>query len=180
MGYHEVFSGLISQCREKSDLVIGELGCHEGASTKVLARLAQETGSRLIVIDWFEGSQVDGNYIISPGHKEEFLRNTKEFNFILFPVESGVAAEMIKDKMFDLFWIDADHRYHAIKRDINLWHSKVKEGGVLSGHDYDKDTFKEEFIERDYVEGCHHGVTKAVNERFGVPNVIETTWWVNV
>ena len=178
MGYFETFGSLIEKVGPNP--TIGELGCHEGSSTKALARIARERKGLLVAIDWFEGSKVDDRFVVVPGHKEEFWNNMKEFNFVLFPVESGIAASIIKDETFDFFWIDADHRYHAIKRDIELWLSKVKKGGILAGHDYDRDTFKEEFIERDYEEGAHHGVTKAVNEKFGKPQVVEGTWWVHV
>lgn len=47
----------------------------------------------------------------------------------------------------DLVFIDADHSYTGCKNDILLYRSKVKNGGILSGHDID-----------------YPGVNKAVNE----------------
>ena len=180
MGYHEMFSGLLSKCNCGPSIVVGELGCNTGASTIILADLVKKIDATLIVIDWFQGSESGGNMIIPAGMKDRFLENMKGKNFIFFPVESGLAASIIKDETFDLLWIDADHRYHAIKRDIELWMPKVKKGGILCGHDYDNQVFEEQHIEDDYVKGIHHGVTKAVNEKFGVPEVVEGSWWVRV
>ena len=38
---------------------------------------------------------------------------------------------------FDIVWIDADHSYDAVARDIDLYRDKVKPGGIVCGHDYD-------------------------------------------
>lgn len=49
---------------------------------------------------------------------------------------------------FDMVFIDAIHTYEAMKEDVSLWMPLVKEGGILSGHDY----------------GSYPGVTQAIDE----------------
>ena len=34
-----------------------------------------------------------------------------------------------------MVFIDADHRYHAVRADIRAWINKVRPGGILAGHD---------------------------------------------
>jgi hypothetical protein len=46
------------------------------------------------------------------------------------------AAEVIEDNSLDWIYIDANHRYEECLRDLSLWYPKVKEGGIMSGHDY--------------------------------------------
>lgn len=41
------------------------------------------------------------------------------------------------DGRFDFVFIDGDHTYAAVKRDIELWWPLVNEGGLLCGHDID-------------------------------------------
>jgi len=36
----------------------------------------------------------------------------------------------------DFVYIDADHSYKSVKEDINAWAPKVREGGIVAGHDY--------------------------------------------
>jgi hypothetical protein len=35
-----------------------------------------------------------------------------------------------------ILYIDANHEYEYVKRDIHNWYPKLKFGGVFSGHDY--------------------------------------------
>jgi predicted O-methyltransferase YrrM len=51
----------------------------------------------------------------------------------------------------DFVFIDADHEYDSVVKDINAWLPKIKQGGIISGHDY--------------FNPC--GVKKAVDEKFG-------------
>lgn len=61
-------------------------------------------------------------------------------------------VERFKDESIDFLFIDGDHSYEAVKRDIAMWLPKVKTGGIICGHDYGKKEY---------------GVTEAVHETFG-------------
>ena len=50
--------------------------------------------------------------------------------------KSDDASKMFRDHYFDFIYIDGDHSYEAVKRDIELYYPKVKIGGVLGGHDF--------------------------------------------
>jgi hypothetical protein len=62
---------------------------------------------------------------------------------------SQEAGEKFPDDFFDWVYVDANHTYQFVVRDLRLYHRKVKPGGVLAGHD-----FCEKFA----------GVRKAVHE----------------
>lgn len=47
------------------------------------------------------------------------------------------AAKSFEDNSLDFVFIDADHSYEAVKKDIEDWHEKVKIGGYVFGHDID-------------------------------------------
>lgn len=57
----------------------------------------------------------------------------------LIPLQgmSHIVADKIKDGIADLVFIDADHSYEAVKRDIEKYSPKLKVGGLLTGHDID-------------------------------------------
>ena len=74
---------------------------------------------------------------------EEFktAMNDKPFVNIIRGYSWDVVKEF-DDGFFDWVYIDGDHRYEAVKRDINDWYPKVKKGGYLTGHDYSKCTLR--------------------------------------
>lgn len=76
---------------------------------------------------------------------------------------SEEAASYCKDDLFDFVYIDANHEYEYISRDLRLWYPKVRSGGIFAGHDY-------------YSTVTWPGVQKAVNEF--APIKIETTFEV--
>ncbi len=44
-------------------------------------------------------------------------------------------ASQVEDHSLDFAFIDADHIEPAVRKDIEAWRPKVKEGGMLLGHD---------------------------------------------
>ena len=46
------------------------------------------------------------------------------------------AAPQVPDGSLDFVYIDGDHRFDAVMLDIILWAPKVREGGIVAGHDY--------------------------------------------
>lgn len=43
------------------------------------------------------------------------------------------------DNFFDFVYIDGAHDYESVKKDISLFYRKIKNGGILAGHDYSND-----------------------------------------
>jgi hypothetical protein len=56
---------------------------------------------------------------------------------IMMRMESTIAARYIANYSLDMIFIDADHDYKSVLDDIIAWVPKVKEGGIIAGHDYD-------------------------------------------
>jgi len=68
---------------------------------------------------------------------EEQARDVADrFGTIVMKMSSRDAAAIVLDQTVDFVFIDACHLYESTKQDINLWYPKVREGGVLCGHDY--------------------------------------------
>jgi len=75
---------------------------------------------------------------------------------------SEFASKLIPDNL-DFVYIDGNHDYEAVKKDIELYHEKVKLGGLVAGHDYggaDVEKAVKEFYETEKV------------------NLAESDWWV--
>ena len=57
-----------------------------------------------------------------------FIKATSEDAFYNFFV--------LQDIKIDLLFIDGDHSYEHAKHDISKYYSKVRSGGLFSGHDF--------------------------------------------
>lgn len=52
---------------------------------------------------------------------------------------SEEACKIFRDNHFDFIYIDGNHEYKYVEKDLNIWYNKVKDGGILCGHDYQLD-----------------------------------------
>lgn len=57
-------------------------------------------------------------------------------------VDSFVAAKNFEDESIDFLFLDANHTYEFISKDIPAYLPKMKKGGVISGHDWSDDGVK--------------------------------------
>jgi len=67
---------------------------------------------------------------------------------ILVEADSVEAAGRFDDESLDYVFIDANHSYEAVYRDIRAWWPKVKLGGLVSGHDYAHEKFPNFGVDR--------------------------------
>jgi hypothetical protein len=88
---------------------------------------------------------------------------------------SHEARDLFDDGQLCFVYIDANHRYEAIRDDLLVWYPKVQSGAVLAGHD---------FLDGELPSGSY-GVKQAVSEmaeRLGLEvNVIPDewpSWWI--
>ena len=61
-------------------------------------------------------------------------------------VMRGISWDMamyVQEEELDFVFIDADHGYESVLKDIKAWTPKLKPGGVLSGHDSDLPTVRQ-------------------------------------
>jgi GT2 family glycosyltransferase len=75
-------------------------------------------------------------------------------------MDSFLAADKIPAESLDYIFIDGDHSYAAVARDLRRYWSKVKPGGIFAGHDWNLSTVKtavEHFRqERNINSKIHH------------------------
>lgn len=163
----------------KEHLRILEIGSWMGAgSTQILARHADQ----LVCVDHWQGNE-------NPGHRHIceildpyaiFLSNTAMFRerIITIRADSIVGLSILADTQFDFIFIDGDHRYRHTRQDIRNSLPKLRQGGMLAGHDCEGRLsqlpgFSAEELEKDHIDSpipsfrhCHPGVIVAVAEAF--------------
>lgn len=173
---------------QKPGMVVAEIGVFDGATTKEYANIIKQNNGHIYIVDWFIGNE-DVNKEHVHGYKPDngenvlniFKQNLADYLDII-TILRGKSQEqitLIPDNSLDICFIDADHRYINVKEDIRLSIPKVKETGILCGHDYDGHllqdksylNFTEEQLKRDWFNGAHWGTIKAVHESFGDANI---------
>jgi predicted O-methyltransferase YrrM len=104
-----------------------ELGSYLGASSCFLAAAAKETGGRLFCVDtWRNEGMTEG----PRDTYEEFLNNTHRYRDLIVPIRARTQEAAVHfDRMIDLLFIDADHRYEAVIADLHSWLPKLHPGG---------------------------------------------------
>jgi SAM-dependent methyltransferase len=183
--YALIYSNSYKTNHNIEGIKIADIGCWTGTSSILFGEIAKALSGKLWSIDWFAGSQntnleLAGKYF---NIKKIFMDNINRFNFgdiiTVLDKTSEEASKEFKDNSLDIVFIDADHRYEYIKRDIELWYPKVKIGGLLCGHDCEIllkngiNTLYEIYKDKDIIEVLHLGVIRAVSEL--LPEAKKTT-----
>jgi hypothetical protein len=140
---------LLEQLIKKRDWKVGaELGVWQGKTYKHL--LKQCNDLTLIGVDLYQAQPDNkGPETWTPGENghmwehERYYRDITQFRGKIgerakfIRATTVEAAEQVEDESLDFVFIDADHSYEAVKRDIDIWEKKVKPGGCVLGHDID-------------------------------------------
>ena len=101
----------------------------------------QDTGMNQPKLDE-EYGKVFQRFLTSPNVK--IFRGTSKQAAFLFPLF-----------FFDYVYVDADHSYEGSYQDMVLWWDRVRQGGVMAGHDY---------IDTESKAGTPFGVVRAFAE----------------
>ena len=142
--------------------VIVEVGVFLGEFANFLLSLQPK---QLILIDPWEGVGQSGDHdgnnvkqVYLPAAYMNIMNQTRSLSNV--DVVRGRSAEilpMYKDGSIDVLYLDGDHSYEGVKKDIEIGWPKVKKGGWMMGHDYETNAAKTK-------TGYAFGVKKAVEE----------------
>jgi cephalosporin hydroxylase len=154
----------VSEKLPKSDYKMIEIGSYMGESTMMFA----STGlfSTIYSIDPLEGDEefneifgYDWDFV-----KSEFSNNLRMFNNIIhYKDYSYNVVNKFDDNSIDFIYIDGNHSYESVTKDLQLYLPKIKKGGFISGHDY-----------CDFWDSTK----KAIINEIGIPDetFIDTSW----
>lgn len=118
--------------REKGDVV--EIGSYVGASTCYLSAGLRGSSSRVYCVDtWNNETMPDG--IRDTYH--EFMTNTSSFGDVVVPVRKRSEALERADvgERIGLAFLDGDHSYDAVSREIHLLTEWMAKGSIMALHD---------------------------------------------
>lgn len=161
--YPRLYRMLVENCRPDGTIV--ELGAWKGRSSAFLVVEARNKSPNIkihIVDTWLgSGEHTAG---MTDGLYEKFISNMSPLSghYQAQRMTTDEAAPLFEDGSLDAVFIDADHTYDAVRRDIANWMPKVRKGGILAGHDY---------------VHTWPGVVQAVNESISGFSIMEQCWF---
>lgn len=148
------------------DLVVVEIGTYLGDNA--LNLLANLSIKKLYLIDPYSYDINDktGLYNVDLKQAEKIAREKlKPFNNVKFIIKpSQDALDCIPDNV-DFVYIDGNHDYEYVKKDIELYYPKVKVGGVIGGHNIE-------------VEGVRKAFLEFINKNKKVLYLVGEDWWI--
>ena len=85
-------------------------------------------------------------------------------------MDSADAAATFADRSLAFVYLDGDHSFDGVRRDLAAWWPKVVRGGIIAGHDYyDKPPFR-----------VRSALTSFVNGPCGITHEPSPSWWCHV
>lgn len=157
----------LSKIASDCELII-EVGSYKGRSSKALA---DNCIGRVYCIDPWDGFYYNDDGSINKGIKTKV--SDQFYNNLSNHIKSGRVIPLTgygRDFKFapeaDLVFIDGDHRYNEVIDDIARARSWIRNGGIISGHDYNQHGWP--------------GVKRAVDESFENVKVVDTIWYVQI
>ena len=200
--YWEGETGFIKlvEDNQSEGMVVVEIGCFDGSTTRKYIDTVKKNNGHVIVIDTFEGTiatpetiKTDPSYGQNVhwkgSHNDDlydvFLEKFKNYKDMM-TIHKGFSFDLIPllPDNCEIIFIDADHIYESVKQDIELAICKVKKGGILSGHDLETFDFVNKYtseeLKMDNWNGHHPGVSQAVYEKFGITKRNGYVWWIKI
>ena len=140
-----------------------EIGVFRGAFLDYLVNNCK-IGS-IDAVDLFEGittsGDVDGNNVLHYDVGLSYLELLDKYkdmpNIKIHKSNSITFLQNQDDNIYDIIYIDGDHSYEGVKKDLLNAYKKIKNGGYIMGHDYEMNMKKAKNVYK-------FGVKQAVDE----------------
>lgn len=138
------YTDIVNRMPDGARLV--EIGTYKGCSFSYLVIEAINSGKKfdIVGVDACPWPDVEKDFHTNMEPLKGHFRT-------LFGGDSFERAKDFEDESIDFCFIDANHTYDYVIRDIQAYLPKMKPGGIMAGHDFN---------------GAHPGVVQAVIESF--------------
>jgi predicted O-methyltransferase YrrM len=104
----------------------------------------------------------------------ETIERLKLYNVEILRGWSLDMAKNIPDNSLDFVYLDANHDFRHVIEDVDTWSRKVRKGGIVSGHDYNRYRSSIECQVKDAIDAWGHAYKLKINVT-GEPDF--PSWW---
>ncbi|MDC0060081.1 class I SAM-dependent methyltransferase [Pelagibacteraceae bacterium] len=163
-------SYILEQLDKNSKIV--EVGVWKGDFSKQIWNISSP--NLLVLVDSWKfdekvrgcAPQVSGEeplnqHFFDQAKKDTYDKFKNVQNVNILDLNSLEASSKYEDNFFDYIYIDAEHTYKAVTKDLEVWYPKLKKNGTLFGDDYywreEDDTLSlhiayQEFIKKNHIK----------------------------
>lgn len=181
--YYGIFSKII---RENNFKRCAEVGIGYGFHAREI--LDNTNCELLYLIDpmQYYANDAFATDVINFGGFEKLVKNIKihlakhENNYVWFRKPSiTISNNEIVDGSLDAVFVDADHSYDAVSKDLPFWYKKLKMNGWLLGDDYDScwpETKKavDDFVAKNKLEINFLSKPDATKQGYPIYKIVKT------
>jgi hypothetical protein len=128
--YPNLYKEMVEKCSANSTSHFVEVGSWKGRSASFMG-VEIINSNKIIKFDCVDCWIHDEIY-------DEFINNIKPLKDVInvYREYSTNASKFYKNNSLDFVFIDAFHSYESVVEDIIYWYPKIKENGVIAGHDF--------------------------------------------
>jgi len=141
-GYESLYLRMIDRANSSDNCHFVEVGVWEGMSACFMAvEIANsDKNIKFDCVDMWDFVETSEEFT-----KDEFSGLFEKFVNNITPVKDYInivrslsweAADRYQDNSLDFVFIDAAHDYTSVTKDLIAWYPKIKNNGVIAGHDY--------------------------------------------
>lgn len=202
MNFARKYQGGLDLINDLDNIIGNGVGVEVGVFRGELSKRIMElwTGGTMYMVDIWRKVGDEYTDVCNNEEQIQYLVDTcnnvqgYEDRTIIIRTDSEKASKLFPDESLDFIYIDANHAYEHVKKDLEIWFPKLKKGGVFAGHDYinidwyndpnfcENGKDKHLYITREgttYYNGVF-GVNPAVDEfceKYGYTIDVTTEWW---
>lgn len=127
-----------------------EIGVYQGASLLSIADILKNNKTKVYAIDPWELNSEEIGYQYQ--NKEFMTKSRKLFESINQKYKLGIeiiqdmsqyCSGRFKDNSIDMVFLDGDHTFITVLKELELYWPKVKKGGMIAGDDYTWESVKQ-------------------------------------
>lgn len=139
--FQVLYSNMVSTF---NNAIFVEIGTWKGQSAVYMAEKIKESGKNInfYTIDNFKNFDgYDNDEDVKNGNVfETYSRNIEPVKNYIHTIigDSKKVHEKFSENSIDFLFLDGDHTYKGVKKDLESWIGKIKRGGIIAGHDYNE------------------------------------------
>jgi len=121
--------------KDKKGLICVEIGTWKGENSLDILKNLPNIKTIYLIDPWREYSRYKDQKVFDDALKKT-LKRLKKYKHKIEVIRKK-SSDAIKDipNNIDFVYIDGNHEYEYVKRDMENYYKKLKKGGVLAGHD---------------------------------------------